>query len=121
MAGQGAFRVVAALTAALAGIPAMAQQSPGIAGFLITIGDRTVGGLTHRDQMVGPWQIPVANCAVTTASLDSYYGEAMALGERTPVALLDFAASARLAVGEALTNIAATQIIFMHIWKMSSY
>jgi phosphoribosylformylglycinamidine synthase len=60
--------------------------------------------------MVGPWQIPVANCAVTTASLDSYYGEAMAMGERAPVALLDFAASARLAVGEALTNIAATQI-----------
>ena len=67
-------------------------------------------GMVSRDQMVGPWQIPVANCAVTTASLDSYYGEAMALGERTPVALLDFAASARLAVGEALTNIAATQI-----------
>ncbi len=76
----------------------------------MTIGDRTVTGMVSRDQMVGPWQIPVANCAVTTASLDSYYGEAMALGERTPVALLDFAASARLAVGEALTNIAATQI-----------
>ena len=58
----------------------------------------------------GAWQVPVANCAVTTASLDSYYGEAMAIGERAPVALLDFAASARLAVGEALTNIAATQI-----------
>ncbi|EFR5893196.1 phosphoribosylformylglycinamidine synthase, partial [Salmonella enterica] len=63
-----------------------------------------------RDQMVGPWQVPVADCAVTTASLDSYYGEAMSIGERAPVALLDFAASARLAVGEALTNIAATQI-----------
>ncbi|MEF1220596.1 phosphoribosylformylglycinamidine synthase, partial [Photobacterium damselae] len=62
------------------------------------------------DQMVGPWQIPVANCAVTAASYDTYHGEAMSMGERTPVALLDFAASARLAVGEALTNIAATDI-----------
>ncbi|MDU4266426.1 MAG: phosphoribosylformylglycinamidine synthase, partial [Enterobacter hormaechei] len=86
-------------------LPAVAEKT-----FLVTIGDRTVTGMVSRDQMVGPWQIPVANCAVTTASLDSYYGEAMALGERTPVALLDFAASARLAVGEALTNIAATQI-----------
>lgn len=76
----------------------------------MTIGDRSVTGMVARDQMVGPWQVPVANCAVTTASLDSYYGEAMAIGERAPVALLDFAASARLAVGEALTNIAATQI-----------
>lgn len=66
--------------------------------------------MVARDQMVGPWQVPVADCAVTTASLDSYYGEAMSIGERAPVALLDFAASARLAVGEALTNIAATQI-----------
>ncbi|WP_183071091.1 phosphoribosylformylglycinamidine synthase, partial [Salmonella enterica] len=78
--------------------------------FLVTIGDRTVTGMVARDQMVGPWQVPVADCAVTTASLDSYYGEAMSIGERAPVALLDFAASARLAVGEALTNIAATQI-----------
>lgn len=66
--------------------------------------------MVARDQMVGPWQVPVADCAVTTASLDSYYGEAMSIGERAPVALLDFAASARLAVGEALTNIAATHI-----------
>ncbi|MFW0767520.1 phosphoribosylformylglycinamidine synthase [Trabulsiella odontotermitis] len=86
-------------------LPAVAEKT-----FLVTIGDRTVTGMVSRDQMVGPWQVPVANCAVTTASLDSYYGEAMALGERAPVALLDFAASARLAVGEALTNIAATQI-----------
>ncbi len=84
-------------------LPAVAEKT-----FLVTIGDRTVTGMVARDQMVGPWQIPVANCAVTTASLDSYYGEAMALGERTPVALLDFAASGRLAVGEALTNLAAT-------------
>ncbi|WLI75943.1 phosphoribosylformylglycinamidine synthase [Kosakonia sp. H02] len=86
-------------------LPTVAEKT-----FLVTIGDRTVTGMVARDQMVGPWQIPVANCAVTTASLDSYYGEAMALGERAPVALLDFAASARLAVGEALTNIAATQV-----------
>ncbi|WP_392558289.1 phosphoribosylformylglycinamidine synthase [Orbus mooreae] len=86
-------------------LPAIAEKT-----FLITIGDRTVTGMVSRDQMVGPWQIPVANCAVTTASLDSYYGEAMSIGERAPIALLDFAASARMAVGEALTNIAATQI-----------
>ncbi|MBD8215652.1 phosphoribosylformylglycinamidine synthase [Erwinia persicina] len=86
-------------------LPTVAEKT-----FLITIGDRSVTGMVARDQMVGPWQIPVANCAVTTASLDSYYGEAMALGERAPVALLDFAASGRLAVGEALTNIAATAI-----------
>jgi len=86
-------------------LPTVAEKT-----FLVTIGDRTVTGMVARDQMVGPWQIPVADCAVTTASLDSYHGEAMSLGERAPVALLDFAASARLAVGEALTNIAATQI-----------
>ncbi|STY59768.1 Phosphoribosylformylglycinamidine synthase [Mannheimia haemolytica] len=66
--------------------------------------------MVAQDQMVGPWQIPVADCAVTTASLDSYHGEAMSIGERSPVALLDFAASARLAVAESITNIAATNI-----------
>lgn len=66
--------------------------------------------MVSRDQMVGPWQILVADCAVTTASLDSYYGEAMSIGERAPVALLDFAASARMAVAEALLNIAGVQI-----------
>lgn len=86
-------------------LPVVAEKT-----FLITIGDRTVTGMVARDQMVGPWQVPVADCAVTTASLDSYYGEAMSIGERAPVALLNFAASARLAVGEALTNLAATQI-----------
>ena len=78
--------------------------------FLITIGDRTVTGLVNRDQMVGPWQVPVADCGVTATSYDNYSGEAMAMGERTPVALLDHAASARMAVGEALTNIAAARI-----------
>ncbi|HTO03068.1 MAG TPA: phosphoribosylformylglycinamidine synthase subunit PurQ, partial [Opitutus sp.] len=78
--------------------------------FLISIGDRTVGGLICRDQMVGPWQVPVADCAVTAATFDVYTGEAMAMGERTPVAINHAAASARLAVGEALTNLAAAQI-----------
>ena len=62
--------------------------------------------MVARDQMVGPWQIPVADCAVTASALDSYHGEAMSMGERTPVALLNYGASARLAVAEALTNIA---------------
>jgi len=78
--------------------------------FLISIGDRTLGGLICRDQMVGPWQVPVADCAVTAAAFDVYTGEAMAVGERTPVAVNNAAASARLAVGEALTNLAAAQI-----------
>jgi phosphoribosylformylglycinamidine synthase len=78
--------------------------------FLLSIGDRTVGGLICRDQMVGPWQVPVADCAVTAAAYDVYTGEAMAMGERTPVAVNNAAASARLAVGEALTNLAAAQI-----------
>lgn len=78
--------------------------------FLITIGDRTVTGMVARDQMVGPWQVPVADVAVTTCAYDSVKGEAMAMGERTPIALLDHAASARMAVGEAITNIAAARI-----------
>ena len=78
--------------------------------FLITIGDRTVTGLIHRDQMVGPWQVPVADCAVTASSFDGYKGEAMSVGERTPTAVNSAAASARLAVGEALTNLAAAQV-----------
>ena len=96
-------------------LPAVAEKT-----FLITIGDRTVTGMVARDQMVGPWQIPVADCAVTTASLDSYYGEAMSIGERAPVALLDFAASGRLAVGEALTNLAATEIGSLKRVKLSA-
>ncbi|BFM11638.1 phosphoribosylformylglycinamidine synthase [Simiduia litorea] len=78
--------------------------------FLITIGDRSVTGTVARDQLVGPWQVPVADCAVTTSSYDTYCGEAMSMGERTPVALLDGPASGRMAVGEAITNIAATRI-----------
>ncbi|GAA5213835.1 phosphoribosylformylglycinamidine synthase [Corallincola platygyrae] len=96
-------------------LPTVAEKT-----FLITIGDRTVTGLVARDQMVGPWQIPVADCAVTAASFDTYAGEAMSMGERTPVALLNFGASARLAVAESLTNIAATQIGDLKRIKLSA-
>uniref|UniRef100_UPI003566B9A8 phosphoribosylformylglycinamidine synthase n=1 Tax=Hydrogenophaga sp. TaxID=1904254 RepID=UPI003566B9A8 len=78
--------------------------------FLITIGDRTVGGLSHRDQMVGPWQVPVADCAVTLADFQGFGGEAMSMGERTPLASLDAAASGRMAVAEAITNLLAAPI-----------
>ena len=78
--------------------------------FLITIGDRTVGGLTHRDQMVGPWQVPVADCAVTLADFRGFAGEAMAMGERTPLAAVDAPASGRMAVAEALTNLLAAPV-----------
>ena len=78
--------------------------------FLITIGDRTVGGLTHRDQMVGPWQVPVADCAVTLADYQGFAGEAMAMGERTPLAVSNAAASGRMAVAEAITNLLAAPI-----------
>ena len=78
--------------------------------FLITIGDRTVGGLNHRDPMVGPWQVPVADCAVTLADYSGFRGEAMALGERTPLAALDGPASGRMAVAEAITNLLAAPI-----------
>lgn len=78
--------------------------------FLVTIGDRTVGGLSHRDQMVGPWQVPVADCAVTLADYRGFAGEAMSMGERTPLAATDAAASGRMAVAEAITNLLAAPI-----------
>ncbi|SCK56441.1 phosphoribosylformylglycinamidine synthase [Variovorax sp. HW608] len=78
--------------------------------FLVTIGDRTVGGLSHRDQMVGPWQVPVADCAVTLADYKGFAGEAMSMGERTPLAALDAPASGRMAVAEAITNLLAAPI-----------
>ena len=87
-------------------LPAVADKR-----FLITIGDRSVSGLVARDPMVGPWQTPVADCAVTAASFDGYTGEAMAVGERPPVAVLNPPASGRLAVAEAVTNIAAARIL----------
>jgi phosphoribosylformylglycinamidine synthase len=89
----------------LLSLPTIADKS-----FLITIGDRTVSGLISRDQMVGPWQVPVADVAVSLSSYDEYSGEAMAMGERAPAAVIDAPASGRLAVGEAITNILAADI-----------
>lgn len=86
-------------------VPAVASKS-----FLITIGDRSITGMVARDQMVGPWQVPVADCAVTTATVDSKAGEAMAMGERTPVATINAAASGRLAIAETVTNLLAADI-----------
>ena len=96
-------------------LPAVASKS-----FLITIGDRSITGQVARDQMVGPWQVPVADVAVTTASFDTHAGEAMAMGERPPVALIDPAASARLAVAEAITNLAAAPINKLSDIKLSA-
>ncbi len=95
--------------------PTVASKS-----FLITIGDRSVGGMVARDQMVGPWQVPVADCAVTTVTYDSTAGEAMAMGERTPLALINAPASGRMAIGEAITNIAATRIGDLKDIKLSA-
>ncbi|MCB1690179.1 MAG: phosphoribosylformylglycinamidine synthase [Halioglobus sp.] len=96
-------------------VPSVASKS-----FLITIGDRSVTGMVARDQMVGPWQVPVADCAVTTVSYDSFAGEAMAVGERTPLALVNGPASGRMAVAEAITNIAATSIGDIRNIKLSA-
>lgn len=96
-------------------MPAVASKS-----FLITIGDRSVGGLTVQDQMVGPWQVPVADCAVTMRSFNSIEGEAMAIGERTPLAVSDAAASARMALGEVLTNLAGAAIERISDIKLSA-
>lgn len=87
------------------GLPTVADKS-----FLVTIGDRTVGGLVSRDSMVGRFQVPVADCGLTTAGFDTTAGEVIAIGERPPVALLDAAAASRLAIGEAITNLAAAPI-----------
>ncbi len=96
-------------------MPSVANKS-----FLITIGDRSVTGMVVRDQMVGPWQVPVADVAVTTSSYQDYCGEAMAVGERTPIALLDAPASGRMAIAEALTNIAAANIENLSAIKLSA-
>ncbi len=96
-------------------LPAVADKS-----FLITIGDRSVGGLVSRDQMVGPWQVPVADVAVTLADYTGDTGEALAMGERSPVGILHPAASGRLAIGEALTNIAASRINALGDVKLSA-
>jgi phosphoribosylformylglycinamidine synthase len=95
--------------------PAVADKT-----FLVTIGDRTVGGLCARDPMVGPWQVPVADAAVTLMDFDGYRGEAMAMGERTPLALIDAAAAGRMAVAEAITNIASVRIAGLSDVKLSA-
>jgi len=95
--------------------PTVADKS-----FLITIGDRTVGGLVARDQMVGPWQVPVADAGITLADFEGFAGEAMAIGERTPLAVLDAAAAARMAVGEALTNLASVAVESLERVKLSA-
>ncbi len=97
-------------------------RSPAVADktFLITIGDRTVGGLCARDQMVGPWQLPVADCATTLLSFDSFAGEAFAVGERTPLAVIDAPAAGRMAVAEALTNLAAAPVTELSRVKLSA-
>ncbi len=96
-------------------VPAVADKR-----FLITIGDRTVSGLVVRDQMVGPWQTPVADCAVTASSIEAYVGQAMAVGERPPVALIDAPASGRLALAEAVTNICAARILKLEDLALSA-
>ncbi|HXD50631.1 MAG TPA: phosphoribosylformylglycinamidine synthase, partial [Burkholderiales bacterium] len=96
-------------------LPAVADKT-----FLIAIGDRTVGGMTARDPMVGPWQVPVADVAVTLLGFHEYRGEAMAMGERTPLALINAPASGRMAVGEAITNIAAARIETIDDIKLSA-
>ncbi|MDB5946222.1 MAG: phosphoribosylformylglycinamidine synthase, partial [Ramlibacter sp.] len=93
-----------------AAIRVLAHPTVASKRFLITIGDRTVGGMTHRDQMVGPWQVPVADCAVTLADYRGFGGEAMSMGERTPLAAIDAPASGRMAVAEAITNLLAAPI-----------
>ena len=96
-------------------LPAVASKS-----FLITIGDRSVTGLVCRDQMVGPWQVPVADVAVTANSFSAYSGEAMAMGERTPLALINAPASGRMAIGEVITNMAAASIEHLSDIKLSA-
>ena len=96
-------------------VPSVASKS-----FLITIGDRSVGGMTARDQMVGPWQVPVSDVAVTTMSFHAFRGEAFAMGERTPLACVDGPASGRMAIGEAITNIAAADIAAIGDIKLSA-
>ena len=103
-----------------AGLRVLAHPTVASKNFLVTIGDRSVGGCTARDQMVGPWQLPVADCAITTAGFMTSAGEAMAIGERAPLALIDAAASSRMAVGEAITNLCAAPFSAMDTIKLSA-
>src|SRR5690606_27351790 len=103
-----------------AGLRVLAHPTVAAKQFLVTIGDRAVGGLTARDQLVGPWQMPVADCALTLAGYEGLAGEAMAIGERTPLALIDSAAAARMAVGEAITNLCAAPVESLERVKLSA-
>ncbi|MFT3763171.1 MAG: phosphoribosylformylglycinamidine synthase [Pseudoxanthomonas sp.] len=103
-----------------AGLRVLAHPTVASKMFLVTIGDRSVGGLTARDQLVGPWQMPVADCAITLSGYETFAGEAMAIGERTPLALLDAAAAARMAVGEAITNLCAAPVDDLARVKLSA-
>ena len=110
----GGITVADAVTRVLR-VPAVAGK-----GFLVTIGDRSVTGMVSRDQMVGPWQVPVADAGVTLTSYDAYVGEAMAMGERTPLAMVNAPASGRMAVAEAITNIASARIGRLQDVKLSA-
>ncbi|GAB2669623.1 phosphoribosylformylglycinamidine synthase [Arenimonas aestuarii] len=103
-----------------AGLRVLAHPTVASKNFLVTIGDRSVGGLCSRDQMVGPWQLPLADVAITLTDFNGVAGEAMAVGERTPLALIDAAASARMAVGEAITNLAAAPVASLEEVKLSA-
>ena len=103
-----------------AGLRVLAHPTVASKNFLVTIGDRSVGGLTAREQMIGPWQVPVSDVAITLAGFEGVAGEAMSVGERTPLALLDAAASARMAVGEAITNLCAAPVDSLEEVKLSA-
>ena len=103
-----------------AGLRVLAHPTVASKSFLVTIGDRSVGGLTAREQMIGPWQLPLADCAITLAGFDTFAGETMAIGERAPLALLDSAAAARMAVGEAITNLCAAPVEALDTVKLSA-
>src|SRR5690606_25739896 len=96
-------------------LPAVASKS-----FLVTLGDRTVGGLSARGQMVGPWQVPVADCAVGLVDYAGYRGDALSMGERTPLAVIDPRAASRMAVAEAITNLAGAPIEAIDRIKLSA-
>lgn len=103
-----------------AGLRVLSHPSVAAKNYLVTIGDRSVGGLTARDQMVGPWQLPLADCAIVLDDFAGFTGQAMAVGERAPLALLDSAAAARMAVGEAVLNLAAAQVASLSEIKLSA-
>ena len=103
-----------------AGLRVLAHPSVASKNYLVTIGDRTVGGLVGRDQMVGPWQLPLADCGIALDDFSGYTGQALAIGERAPLALLDSAAAARMAVGEAITNLLSAPVADLSEIKLSA-